>query len=174
MNKIISTIGFLTFFVMSAASADPGKQYLLPKLGIMSIDVFDAKLLYSLGFQYGYGLTRNVSFEADLNYGFIGGEYKKLQEEGDFRVFSLGAYGAYRLPLTKALYLKGKLGGIYEDVERSSNLNAGSDEIVSIAGGLGAGYYYGELGPVRLTVELEWTKLDKDINFYSMGAHLAF
>gem|GEM_PF-1059738 len=176
--------GFCTSLVLLAtlgansAWADRGDQFLLGKLGFMSVDLNDADLLYSVGALYGYGVTPDITVEAEVNLGLLGGAYERkdgsgtVLESGNYRVSTLAGYGVYRLPVTDSVYLKAKLGLLYENVKRSSDLSQGGKTArdFGVAGGIGAGARVSD----AFTLELEITGIDADILFYSAGLHYAF
>lgn len=174
------SIGLIILLSASAGNcwAEKGDQFLLGKLGFMSVDLHNADPLYSMGVLYGYGITSPITVEAELNLGLIGGAYAREDsagvqiENGKFRVTTLAGYGVYRLPVTDLVYAKGKIGLLYENVKRTSNLADGGKTArgFGIAGGIGVGAKLAE----AFTVELEITGIDADIIFYSAGLHYAF
>jgi opacity protein-like surface antigen len=161
---------------ITPAWAERGDQYVLGKLGFMSVDLNNADPLFSVGILYGYGLTSEITLESELNLGLLGGEYEQKNslgevfEEGEYRIWTLAGYGVYRFPLSNFAYLKGKLGVLYENVKRSGKIDDKTSTGFGLAGGLGAGTQVIE----NLTVEAEITGIDKDIIFYSLGLHYVF
>ncbi|MFV2056756.1 MAG: outer membrane beta-barrel protein [Thiohalomonadales bacterium] len=179
----------LLFILLSAIYASPvlsaaGDKYILPKFGIMSIDLKNADPLISFGVMLGFGLSVNFSFELEYNIGFSGGDYEETVlgdpaniKTGFYRVDTGAGYLVYRHPISQKSYFKTKLGLLYENVERteSGTLNPEITDVISsndtgVAGGLGIGWYVGE----RLTLDVEMTVIDKDIIFYSLGTHYRF
>ncbi len=185
MKKLIQLLSLVVLFVNTQLLyAESGGMYLLPKLGFMKVDLTNAKDLGSLGVLFGYGITKNISFEAELNASFNvfnsswgGGEYEIPDEGGGFKnkgaykIWTIAGYGVYRVPVFKNFYLKGKLGILYENVERTDIVATGeTTNDTGVAGGLGMGFYMGK----KVTMELEATLIDKDITFYSLGLHIRF
>ncbi len=158
------------------AWADRGDQYVLGKLGVMSVKKNNADTVGSIGALYGYGLTPEISLESELNLGLFGGKYTQknasgLIEKGDYRVMTLAGYGVYRVLLTDVTYLKGKLGGLYENVKRTGELLGDkTSRGFGLAGGVGVGTRIAD----ALTLEGEITGIDKNIVFFSLGLHYAF
>lgn len=154
------------------AHADRGDQYLLGKVGIMTVNKNDADPLLSIGALYGYGVTPDITAEAELNLAFVGGEYtnKKNNDSGEYNVWSVAGYAVYRLPFRENFYGKAKGGLIMESVERIGDKTESSGYAFGIAGGIGAGWLASE----TFTLEGEITGLDKDIFFFSVGANYAF
>ncbi len=165
--------------------AESGGMYLLPKLGFMKVDLKNANDLGSLGLLFGYGLTKNISLEAEgnaslnvFNSSWSGGEYEipdpqngGFKNKGVYKIWTVAGYGVYRVPVFKSFYLKGKLGVLYEKVKRTDIIDVGeTTNATGVAGGLGMGFYMGK----RVTMELEATLIDKNITFYSLGLHIRF
>lgn len=165
----------LAFSIMGAAHADKGDQYALAKFGAMAIDLNKADPLFAAGFVYGYGLTPRISAEAELNLGLIGGKYKFEGESGDYSIWTLGTYGVYRFPLTDILYLKGKGGFLYEGVKRTSSIVGDKSSYkFTPAVGLGVGASLPLFGKSQAVIEAEFATVDSDVNFWSVGTHVAF
>ena len=176
MKTIFKILVLMLVACGSNAWADRGDQYVLGKLGIMSVKKNNADALGSIGALYGYGVTPEITVEGELNLGLFGGKYEqknsagKVFEKGDYRIWTLAGYGVYRFPLTDAAYLKGKLGLLYENVKRSGQLTDKTSKGLGLAGGVGVGTRISD----ALTLEGEITGIDKDIVFFSLGLHYAF
>lgn len=177
MKKLSLLVFILTSSVAATAMADRGNQYLLPKLGFMSIGLNDAKPLFSGGLLYGYGLTSSITIEGEVNLGFSGGGYERkdssatVYDSGNYKIWTVAGYGVYRLPILDYAYLKAKLGVLYENIERTSDFGLSDTATgVGLAGGLGLGV----IAAKKLTFELEATGIDADIIFYSLGIHYPF
>jgi len=171
MKKLLCVL--IMFFGFNSLSfAGQGDHFLLPKIGFMVIDLHETDPLISVGVLYGYGLSNRFSVEGELNYGFSGGEYTTEDNEtGEYRIWTAAGYGVFRLPIWDTGYLKAKVGGLYENVTRNSEQREDrEDDDFGVAGGLGLGaLLWG-----KATLELEATVIDKDIVFYSIGAHFSF
>jgi hypothetical protein len=169
---------FWVFIITSsmATSAMAEGQYVLPKLGFMSINANNAKPLLSGGLLYGYGITPEITIEGEVNVGFTGGGYERKDtlgnpyETGNYKIWTIAGYGVYRLPITDYAYLKGKVGLLYEDIKRTSDILEQDTTGYGLAGGLGVGL----IAVKKLTFEFEATGIDKNIIFYSFGFHYSF
>ncbi|MBI3774287.1 MAG: porin family protein [Gammaproteobacteria bacterium] len=171
MKTIFTTLAMLFALVSGNVWADRGDQYVLGKLGVMSVKTDNADALGSIGVLYGYGLTPEITVESELNLGWFGGEYKQKSAHGNYRIWTVAGYGVYRKLIGDATYLKGKLGVLYENVTRTVVEN--EDQVskgFGLAGGIGAGTRIAD----ALTFEAEITGIDKDIVFFSLGLHYAF
>ena len=160
MKKLLYIL--LLFTLTTGLSfADRGDQFLIPKLGFMSIDLQDADPLYSIGLMYGYGITPEITVEGEVNLGISGGESKL----GDYEIWTIAGYGVYRHPVTETNYIKAKLGVLHENVEVAGK----SADDQGLAGGFGFGF------KIKQTIiELEATIIDEDIIFYSVGINYPF
>ncbi|NOX76555.1 MAG: outer membrane beta-barrel protein [Gammaproteobacteria bacterium] len=160
MKKLLLTLALLAA-TTSVSQADRGDQYLLPKFGFMSVQLNNADPLYSIGVLYGYGITPEITVEAELNAGVTGGD----SNLGGYEIWTLAGYGVYRYPVTVTGYIKAKLGLLHEAV--SLDGNSASDQ--GAAGGIGYGFRYGQT-----IYEFEATVIDEDIIFYSLGVNYPF
>jgi hypothetical protein len=180
MQTILKTLVLMLAAYGSNAWADRGDQYVLGKLGFMSVKKNNAETLGSIGALYGYGLTPAITLESEINLGLFGGKYEQKNpndpipyEKGNYRIWTVAGYGVYRFLFSDVTYLKGKLGLLYENVIRSSGKLKLGDDIAKgfgLAGGVGLGTRIAD----ALTLEGEITGIDKDIVFFSLGLHYAF
>lgn len=176
LNHYRITALILPLLAAAPAYADRGDQYLLGKIGFMSIQLNDADRLISLGGIYGFGLTPRVSLEAEANFGVSGGEYTQkdsagaVVQTGDYRVSTLAGYGVFRHLMSGPVFAKVKIGGLYENVKRTGKVSSETSTGFGVAGGLGVGW---QIGPAT-TIEGELTGIDQDIIFYSVGFNAAF
>lgn len=187
MCSVVRTTSLITlFFCLSVISnmshADAGDQYLLPKVGSMSVDLNNANALSSIGLLYGYGINPEWTVEGELNSGVSGGEYDRVlgsgtRLEGEYTVWTLAGYAVYRYPVIESVFLKAKLGVLYENIERDGTQTIGSTIQVDdnnskgfgAAGGIGIGFLV-----KRTILELEITGIDEDIIYYSLGINFTF
>ena len=177
MQIILKTLVLMLAAYGSNAWADRGDQYVLGKLGFMSVKKGNAETLGSIGALYGYGLTPAITLESEINLGLFGGKYDQkdtlgnVVESGKYRIWTVAGYGVYRLLFSDVTYLKGKLGLLYENVKHSNDMHG--DHVAKgfgLAGGVGVGTRIAD----ALTLEGEITGIDKDIVFFSLGLHYAF
>lgn len=167
----IAVVLFL-FFISLSAQAEWGDQYLLAKAGLIKINVDSADALASVGLMYGFGLTNNISAEAELNLGLAGGSYETATDSGEYRIWTLAGYGTWRHSFTPQYYTKAKIGIAYENIENNATVNP-TDKTATgfgVAGGAGFGMVAGKV----LTAELEWTMIDRYVHVYTLGLHYRF
>lgn len=174
MKKILLGLMMSMLWIQNS-HAEWGDNYAMGKIGIMDVDLNSADPLLSFGVLAGIGLTQQFSLEAEYNLSLTGGDYtiasNPTPEEGDYRIWTAAIYGAFRFPFNNTAYAKLKLGTLYENIERTSDINAAKTSAgFGAAGGLGLGILAGKV----LTLELELTSIDQDILFLTVGAHYRF
>jgi len=183
VNKFVVSLVIILSVCSKLSFADAGDQYLLPKVGTMSVDLKDADTLTSVGLLYGYGITPNFTLESELNLSISGGKYDQRTSnnttfQGKYTVWTLAGYGVYRYSITDIVFLKGKLGVLYESVENkgtqetaggASQRDDNTSKGFGIAGGFGVGFQ-----AMSTIIEIELTSIDEDIIFYSLGINYAF
>ena len=178
---IAATLALAAGIGAATAAQAEGKIYVGAKLGLVDVDAsgFDKGL--NVGAYGGYNLLGQDShFAADLGGGTLAveGEVTLTAVKGDASVYgdwnltSIGAYAAYRHPLTSDFYLKGKLGLVRYDLDSDLAVPAAvfdSGINTSLAAGIGAGW---KVGPGRLEAEI--TTYESDVLFLSAGFHMSF
>ncbi|NIB42532.1 porin family protein [Pseudomaricurvus alkylphenolicus] len=154
MKKIIPFV--LAIASSTAFAADSGEFYLGLKSGTLDVDVsgLDASTPKAAVIGYRKG-SWGAEFEAnyaDVDYGY---------GSADFRSFAL--YGVYRSE--GDFYLKAKAGVLREELK----VSFASEEETGFSAGIGAGWRLG-----AVTLEAEYTIVEEDVNFYSLGANFHF
>lgn len=182
MNITKSILAATAGLVVSAtAQATPpvsdfigDRAYLGAKLALVDHDdkngvSFDKA--YNIGVYGGYHLLgegaqipRNLgggtlSIEGELTTTLIDGD---TNFGGDWDIMTLGAYAAYRFPVQKSVYLKGKLGLVWNDPDGPAAANNKSD--VDGSFGLGIGWHLGSGA-----LEGEFSVINSDVLFLSVG-----
>ena len=141
------------------------------KVGAMMNDVSGLDSATNIGLNLGY------AFEDYGNGPAIEGEYTTSASDGDISingqsgswdVDTLAIYGAYRFG--GDFYGKVKLGYLHEDGSASGpgGTFSGTDSGASI--GIGAGW---TLSP-QSAIEMEYTVIESDVNFLSLGFNYTF
>ena len=143
----------------------------------MQADISGFDPAFNFGAYGGYNLLgKDAQFAADLNGASLAaeGEVTLSVAKGDAGVFgdwdmtSIGAYAAYRHPLTDNFYVKGKLGLVRYDIDTTlASANSGIE--TQLAAGVGAGW---KVGPGSL--EAEVTTYESDVLFLSAGFRMSF
>lgn len=168
-NLVILSIALL--LALLAAGPSHAQESLLGiKTGSMMIDFLDIDDVVPVGLMYGRSLddlVSNLWIEGELNYGISGGD---LGASGEFDIMTIGVYAAYRYMLTDAAYLKGKAGILYEDTEIDFGRRTASPSDTGLSLGVGGGFFF----TPQLGVEAEYTLIESDIDYLSVGLNFRF
>lgn len=178
-KKIIISLALVTSLTAAAAAQAEGKIYVGAKLGLANSDLpgFTGDTL-TAGVYGGYNLLgQDSQFAANLNGGTLSaeGEVNTTTIKGKtnfgekWDILSIGAYAAYRHPLSRDFYLKGKVGVVQYDINMTAGAPAGTGTNTSLAVGIGAGW---KIGPGR--VEADITTYQGDMLVTGVGFHMAF
>ena len=122
----------------------------------------------SVGFLFGHDFPGNpVSLEVETTLPVSSADVD-TPGFSDLDVFTLGAYGVYRSD--GDLFFKGKLGMVYEYL----SIGGGSfgpieGDAINLSAGVGLGYRLND----TMTLEAEYTSLEADIAFASVGMNFA-
>jgi hypothetical protein len=152
------------------ALCDSGDQYALAKLGSMQINKNSADSLFLVGGIYGVGVTPSLTLEGEANIAIGGGHFDSAGEKGQFDIWTIGGFLAYRYVVNASLYLKAKGGMIYESVGLSSDKRVEEDR--SRGTGSSGGFGVGLVIPVKqrpVMLEFEITATDEDLVYYSFA-----
>ncbi len=173
-TTIAMTLALAAGLAAAGTAQAQGKIYVGAKAGVVQVDNTGFDNAFNAGVYGGYNmLGKDSQFAADLKGGTLAAEgevtlsvAKGDAPVGDWDLTSVGAYAAYRHPLTDYFYLKGKLGVVRYDID----ISAGSDNTeTALAAGIGAGW---KVGPGSLEAEI--TTYESDVLFVSAGFHMNF
>ncbi len=165
MKKIIP---FVAAVAMSAACVSANATELFYagiKSGNMDIDVSAYDTAAPLGIQLGYSFNENYAIELEYTDTDFDLKTAGMKFNGDMQTYAL--YGVYRT--SGDVYAKFKAGILNEEVSiKVANQTAdfGDD---GFSAGIGAGY---RSGPV--SIEAEYTILEQDVDFLSVGLNYHF
>lgn len=169
--KILLSVLCLGIGLSGATLAADNPFYIGLKAGKLMIDVPEYVDANSTGFVVGYRIFDNASGSFAVE-----GEYTKSTQEnitvsnvtGKWDMDTLAVYFAYRSG--GDLYLKGKIGYLNEDVNVSiaGASISGSDN--GLSAGIGGGWKFGK----KAALELEYTIIEQDANFISVGVNFSF
>lgn len=166
MKKTVALLVAVVVFSSTLSIARAEGRFMGVKTGLILIDVSGVDNVIPVGVIYGRELdqiTPGFWIEGEFNLGLLGGD---VSGGGDLDIWTIAAYGAYRYPVSDTSYLKGKAGLLYEDVE----IRSVSDDDINLSLGIGGGFKIDD----RLTIEAEFTVIESDINFLSVGLHCRF
>lgn len=181
-RNLVISLALLGGLAVAGAAQAEGKIYVGGKLGVMDADIPGFDNAYVGGVYGGYTLLgKGAHFAADLKGGTLAVEGEalvtlskgKAAAAGKWDITSIGAYAAYRHPITDYFYLKGKLGLVHYDIDTtvvpSTTVAAQTGIDTKLAAGIGAGW---KVGPGRLEAEI--TTYESDVLFLSAGFHMSF
>ena len=168
MRNIAKGLAAAALVCSSAASAAQGGAYWGATVGLMDIDDYNADSPLNVGLRGGYTLPSGWGFEAEYTNSLISGEADawngREYRDYDVDIQTLAGYATYRS--YGDVYFKGRLGLLYEDVD--FGWGSADDTGISLGGGVGFNF-----GP-NTNVELEYTLIEEDVNFWSATMALNF
>lgn len=152
----------------AVASAEESPLYFGLKAGQMDIDHGGFDTSSNFGLLFGYDLFRDVNgsfaVEAEYTHDISKGDVHVGGANGDWKIETIAGYGAYRT--AGPVYLKAKAGYLREDISVSGVSGTGvSGKNSKFSFGAGVGYYFNR----KTGIELEYTVIDPDVNFLSLG-----
>lgn len=160
-------------FSMSGTALAEG-PYIGAKVGIMDADdvggaSFDSATNGGIlvGYDFGSG-DMGMAIEAEFTTTVSDGDISYLGASGDWDVDTFAVYGALRYG--QDFYFKAKLGYLNEDVSISGAGGSVSGDDSGLSVGLGGGYKFSD----TMAIEAEWTLIEEDIDFLSLGVNFSF
>ena len=153
------------------ALAEDSPWYVGIQAGQFSVDLSEFDSTNGVGVMLGYKVNNLVSIEGALTTTGEDGDVtvQGVQGVGNWDLTTTAVYAAIRS--SGNLYFKGKVGYLYEKVTASiSGLFYTSDSQSDFSYGVGAGWRIGD----GLGLELEYTIIEEDIDFISLGVNFGF
>jgi len=165
--------GSLALAVAATASvsqaADERDWYVGAKLGWMSSSDSDFDESMNLGLVAGLHLPgielpfeANVAVEGEYSTSISDGDWEEGSLEGEWDIDTFAVYGVVRTD--GDIYFKGKGGIIYEDISVSGDVSDSASS-TDLSFGLGAGWKLND----KLSLEAEFTLIEEDVSFFSIG-----
>lgn len=151
--------------VCAGAAAQENPMYFGIKAGQVdsSRDGYDPAS--NFGLLLGYDLHRDANgafaIEGEYTHNISQGDVSVSGVNGRWKIETLAAYGAYRTG--GDVYLKAKAGWLSEDINVSGTGGGKKDSDFSY--GAGVGFHFNR----KTGLELEYTVLENDFNFLSIG-----
>ncbi len=158
----------IVLLVFSAGPLHAAEFYVGPKLGWMDPDVSGLDAAFNMGALLGVEVVNN-----DIRYGAELEATGTVSDGdapfgGDWDVTTYAIYGVFKYGATA--YFKAKVGYLYEDVSVSIAGFSASGDDSGLSGGAGVGYRFNDL----VSLEGEFTVIEQDIFFYSLGVNFHF
>ncbi len=172
MKKPLIVLASSAVLGLSAAPAlaqQTGGQivdYVTTQLAWSDLEDFDNAL--ALVIAAGKTFTPNFSVEGELTTSL-----SKADATGaEATYWTAGAYGVYVLPMGQDFALRGRLGGVYRniDVDTDPGVDVDDDDEFNVSFGVGGLY---DLSP-RMNVIAEFTRVGDDLNHVSAGVQFKF
>ncbi len=132
------------------------------KLGKFLIDVSDIDDADAVGFMAGYDFGEGFALQLE----YLSGDTDYLGVDID--VESIGGYGVFRSK--GPFYIMGKLGIIREELKASNGSLSISEDDSGSSLGIGGGFRAGD----KFGLELEYTLIEEDMDFFGASAYLRF
>ena len=120
---------------------------------------------FGLSFDSGFGIEGEY-IRADLGNGTTQTLSTDMSTQGATSISSASVYGVYKSP--GDLYAKTKLGLLWEEIASLNEEFTIKDPGVST--GIGLGYRFSN----SLSAEIEYTFVEEDVDFYSLGINYSF
>lgn len=143
-------------------AADKSGGFIGLKSGNMDVDLSAADVDTPLGFVIGYQGQSGGGLELEYNKADVNFIVNGRVITADFS--TLAFYGTYRSE--GDVFFKGKLGLLREEIENGF----GSTTDSGLSAGVGLGFRLGDAA----SLELEYTFIEADVNYFSAGLNLHF
>jgi len=138
-------------FTAEAANSD-GHTFFGIKGGLMKPDGKNNDSAGNIGAVIGQSVTRDFSWEAELNLTLVDGE---VGNNTDWDITNIAGYAVYRSQ--GDIGFKAKAGLTYWDTD--------NDRDMSLSMGIGAGFRVGKSG----MLDVEYTQIDDFVDYISVG-----
>jgi len=165
---MIKNLFLITLLSLSASIAH-SELYIGAKGGVMSIsnDIpFDDAT--SIGILLGANIQNSgIAIEGELTTTVSAADHK-TNSNTELDIYTLAIYGVYRS--SGDFYFKGKGGLVYEYLKISGFVLPLEGEDLGLSLGAGGGFRIND----NATLELEYTIIESDIDYISLGINFAF
>lgn len=125
---------------------------------------FDAATNAGIMLGYEFVPDYGLAVEAEFTTSVSDGEFTYLGANGDWDIDTQAIYLVAR-PGTETAYFKIKAGYLNEDVSATALGQSISGDDSGFSWGLGGGYNFTQ----NIAAELEWTKVESDVDAWSVG-----
>ena len=173
MNKNIKILT-LPALLCCASVAQADGAYVGAKLGLVSVDASEFDNATNAGIVLGYDFVRSnatFSVEGELTTTLSDGDLSMPGAgKAEWDITTMAIYGVTKLQLSNSAYLKGKLGVLNEDVSVNTAFGSFSEDDTGMSFGFGLGFKIREM----VSLEVEYTIIEDDVDFFSVGSNLSF
>lgn len=167
MKKVLSTalLGASLFMMSNQVLAENTNLYVGLKAGKMSADASGFDDATNVGVVLGYKLNNTFALEGEITDSSSDGSFSP---SGKWSVDTTALYAVGRWG--DQAYLKAKAGILNEDVSVSVPGSSLSGDDTGLSLGIGVGYHLND----RVNIEAEYTIIEEDLDFFSVGLNYAF
>ncbi len=166
---VCSVLMCMAVNVSAATTQAQAQPYMGGKLGLMMADGSGFDDALNAGVVAGMVLNQvqagSIAVEGEMTLTLVDGE---TPGGTDWDILTLAGYGVYRS--NGPLYFKGKAGLVYWDLDYDVGFLGGSTDDIDLSIGFGGGYKVSD----NAALELEYTIIESDIGFLSLGFNLNF
>lgn len=159
--------------IISQAAGYPVEFYAGLKIGIMDADISGFDDATNVGITIGYNYNENIAIEGEFTTSSSDGDVTISGVPGIWDVNTVAVYGVYRIG--QKFYFKAKAGYLHEEV--TIKVTGGGASGLSIEG-TDSGFSAGLGGGWRVTdhafIEAEYTLIESDVNYFSIGVNYSF
>lgn len=165
-------IGSVLTMAMSGAAFAQG-PYVGAKIASMNPDdsggvSYDNALNAGIVLGYEFVPEYGLGVEAEFTTTVSDGDFSYLGLSGNWDIDTSAIYAVSRMG--DQFYLKVKAGYLHEDVSATALGQSASGNDSGFSWGLGGGYKFTQ----NISAEVEWTKVDSDIDAWSAGLNYSF
>jgi hypothetical protein len=172
---IISSFAVFTISI----HGQPMEFYVGVKSGLFLLGKEWINDIYPVGVLLGYGIPTGFkifgfAFECELNYGLFGGDFVLPgfyhPGEGNTDMWTVALYTVVSISMGDVAYLKAKTGYLYENVITTIDDETDSEDDTGFSFSGGAGFNITD----KVRAEAEFTVIQQDVNFISLGVNYSF
>lgn len=157
-------VAFAAGFTAAPTQGQENPVFFGVKAGQIDADQGGFDTASNIGFLFGYALSRDatgvLALESEYTRNLSDGD---IAGAGDWRIETLAVYGAYRT--TDDVYLKAKAGALSQDVKCQGTRRGICAKASGVSFGAGVGWRLNR----KVGFELEYTLIEEDIGFLSLG-----
>lgn len=171
--EINKTAGMFPVLCLIGSTAMAEGLYLGARVGVMDPDVSGLDDATNAGVVIGYtvGEINDIlswGFEGEVTTTVSDGDVDVAGFKGDWDIDTQAIYAVFRVGET--IYGKLRFGALREDVSINvAGVSVDGDDS-SFTAGIGAGWRFTD----QLAFEAEFTNVESDVNFYSVGVNYSF
>jgi hypothetical protein len=161
----------MAVLLAGCGSAQAEGLYLGAVIGVMDVDVNGFDEAVNGGVVLGYAVpaqgTASWGLEAEFTTSVSKGDLEPSRF-GDWEIDTQAAYAVLRVG--SDVYAKLRAGYLWEDVSVDFGGSTVEGDDNGFSGGIGVGFQ----GSESIDVEFQYTLIEEDVNFYSVGLNFKF